>query len=161
TKIPRLRIPASRTGFLLDAPSSRLSGLVLDGADDAGTPVGTTGVEVGMLPVGTTDPPTLDHVSVMNLSGPAIAVASGGALVCSAGTTVTASQDGISIARGGQATIDPGSDGADPISVSGNTGHGVVVNGSLVARNVLVSANGSDGVVIEQGSADHTLLYSV
>jgi hypothetical protein len=40
-------------------------------------------------------------------------------------------------------------------------GNGITVQGSLTASNVLVSGNGLDGVRIEQGSSDHTVLDTV
>jgi hypothetical protein len=75
--------------------------------------VGASGVVVGALPAGTSVVPALDHVTSRSFTAAAILVDNGGAVVIDAGMSGTASNDGLSIARGGEATVAL-STGGDP-----------------------------------------------
>jgi hypothetical protein len=130
----KVTVAAGKAGFILDAPSSGLSNLVIDGAANTAT----SGIAAyGGSAVASTQ---VTNVTVQNFLASGIVVgtvnkqATAGAVTLGPGVVVTGNGTTMKPAPGvavtsGTATI-TGAAGAGHTSVHGNTQHGILVTGS-------------------------------
>ena len=149
-----IEVPASTTGFRLDAPSSGLANLVIDGT----ALTGNTGI---VVTTGSATTTTLAGVTVQNMGDDGIDVVNEGVVTIGPGTgsndngSATTGRSGMRVKDNGQAIIDVAS--GPPATFNGNGEHGILVTGGgslsisgSVNPAVIVDSNYIAGLFIEQ-----------
>lgn len=150
-RIERIRIEsiaATGTGVAMScgtAGKPSLDGVTIDGGSSL-----TKGVDVAGGACGA----DLVAVDVRDVEGPALGIVAG----ANAPITVSGGKyrdSGVGIrATGGKLTLGPGGDPSADVEVTGNSGDGIVLEGStpvadVALAGVLVSGNGGTGVVVD------------
>jgi hypothetical protein len=144
-QVPTIKVPDSAIGFLLTAPSSTLSNLIVDGADNTGSAVGMFGISVGPVVSPSPSPgPAIDHVTVQHFGNFAIDVDGTGArLTINQGVKALTSNKGLVVDHKGFVTVNGG---ADPIAFNQNVADGINVLDGVLTVNGVASTMGNGSV---------------